>query len=143
MNWTMGLIGSIVLHIVVVGLFVTMGRSAPSAEIEPPETRDSPAEVAEAETERPAFASPRTEPSRAEPVRAAHPLSSAADSTAASQIRPVSPGAAKIYVVQRGDNASRIAQKHGLTLQELANLNDTTVRKLNEIDIGQRLKVAE
>lgn len=145
MNWTVGLVGSIALHVVVVGLFLTLGRATPSTELElgeapsaavaEGESREETETEAETEAELRPSGSPRVESSR---VELATPSTTA-------RVESVSPnvGDAKIYVVQRGDNASRIAQKHGLTLQELANLNNTTVRKLNEIAIGQKLKVAE
>lgn len=44
-----------------------------------------------------------------------------------------------IYVVQRGDNLFRIALAHGITTQQLADLNGVT--NVNNIQVGQRLLV--
>ena len=43
------------------------------------------------------------------------------------------------YVVRSGDTLSKIASRHGLTTQRLADMNG--IRKHNEIRVGQRLKL--
>jgi membrane-bound lytic murein transglycosylase D len=52
--------------------------------------------------------------------------------------KPVVP-AKKFYVVKRGETATKIAQRHNLTQQQLANLNPTV--KLDHIYVGQKLRV--
>lgn len=62
------------------------------------------------------------------------PAAQAADAPAPSS-KP------KIYVVKRGDNLTRIAEKDGSTIQELAKLNGTTVKKLEKLWVGQKIKL--
>jgi len=52
--------------------------------------------------------------------------------------KPVAP-AKKFHVVQRGDTATKIAQRHNLTQQQLIDLNPTI--KINRILVGQKLRV--
>lgn len=47
----------------------------------------------------------------------------------------------KIYVVRPGDNLTRIAEKDKSTFEELAKLNDTTVKKLSRLRVGQKIKL--
>ena len=125
-NWTIGLVGSIVLHALVLGLFVTLGGRQTSTTIAlppaAPEVSDTPETPAAPETHAPS-------------------------ETHASSARPPTTAAApedvKVYVVQKGDNASQIARKFNLTLHQLAALNGVAVKKLDGIAIGQKLKVAE
>jgi len=42
------------------------------------------------------------------------------------------------YIVKRGDNLSNIAKNHGMTLEEIKQLNNITD---NRLDVGQKLKV--
>lgn len=51
------------------------------------------------------------------------------------------PSDLETYVVAKGDMLFRIAQDHGCTLQELAKLNGTTVKKLSNLRVGQKIKV--
>jgi LysM repeat protein len=45
------------------------------------------------------------------------------------------------YVVQSGDNASDIAGRFGITVEELAAANGTTVAELRELEVGQVLVI--
>jgi membrane-bound lytic murein transglycosylase D len=45
----------------------------------------------------------------------------------------------KYYSVRSGDNFSRIAQKHNLTISQLQKLNPGV--KVNRIQVGQKLRV--
>ena len=53
---------------------------------------------------------------------------------AASSARP---GCAAVYSVQRGDNLTRIARRHGVTVHDLAAANQ--LRNVNRVYAGQRL----
>lgn len=137
-NWTIGLVGSIVLHALVLGLFVTLGGRQTSTTIAlppaAPEVSDTPETPAAPETHAPSETRPPAE-TRPQPVR---PQPSARPPTTAA-----APEGVKVYVVQKGDNASQIARKFNLTLHQLAALNGVAVKKLDGIAIGQKLKVAE
>ena len=52
--------------------------------------------------------------------------------------KPVTP-AKKFYVVKRGETATKIAQRHNLTQQQLAKLNPSV--NLDRIYVGQKLRV--
>jgi LysM repeat protein len=56
---------------------------------------------------------------------------------------PVAPIGADEYEVQSGDNASDIAARFGVTLQELADANDTTIDELRTLFVGQVLKIPQ
>ena len=45
------------------------------------------------------------------------------------------------YVVEDGDSASGIADRFGVTLEELAEANDTTIEGLRNLEVGQVLKI--
>jgi LysM repeat protein len=47
------------------------------------------------------------------------------------------------YEVQAGDNASDIAARFGITVQELADANDTTVDELRTLFVGQVLTIPQ
>ena len=47
----------------------------------------------------------------------------------------------KEYVVKKGDNLTLIARRSGCSLEELAKLNNTTVKKLSNLWVGQKIKV--
>jgi LysM repeat protein len=47
------------------------------------------------------------------------------------------------YEVQSGDNASAIAARFGITLQELADANDTTIDELRTLFVGQVLSIPQ
>jgi len=54
---------------------------------------------------------------------------------------PATPGAAGegTYTVQAGDNASAIAERFGITIDELVAANNTTIDDLRELEVGDRL----
>jgi LysM repeat protein len=54
---------------------------------------------------------------------------------------PVPPGEMQPYVVESGDNASDIAARFGVTLQELADANATTIDGLRSLEVGQVLNI--
>lgn len=49
--------------------------------------------------------------------------------------------AVETYVVRKGDILTHIAQDCNTTIQELAKLNGTTVRKLANLRVGQKIKI--
>ena len=59
------------------------------------------------------------------------------------QATRAAPGNAEEYEVQTGDNASDIAARFGITLQELAEANDTTIDELRVLFVGQVLAIPQ
>lgn len=53
--------------------------------------------------------------------------------------RPARKAAAPVHKVQRGETAAEIARTHGVTLEQLADLNPR--RNLSKLSVGCRLKV--
>ncbi len=51
------------------------------------------------------------------------------------------PGPAETYTVQSGDNASDIADRFGVTLEELAAANNTTLDGLRSLEVGDVLNI--
>ena len=49
--------------------------------------------------------------------------------------------AVETYVVKKGDMLTHIAQDCNTTIQELAKLNGTTVKKLANLKVGQKIKI--
>ena len=49
--------------------------------------------------------------------------------------------AVETYVVKKGDMLTHIAQDCNTTIQELAKLNGTTVKKLSNLRVGQKIKI--
>ena len=122
-NWTIGLVGSIGLHALVLGLFVMAGSTSDATLVSASAAGELPAEVAPSAPS-PAVPAPHETtpaPAHVEPARPAV--------THVAPPRPA-PAETKVYVVQKGDNASQIAKKFNLTLQQLATLNDSSVKKL-------------
>ena len=56
---------------------------------------------------------------------------------------PSVPIGADEYEVQAGDNASAIAARFGITLQELADANETTIDELRTLFVGQVLTIPQ
>lgn len=61
----------------------------------------------------------------------------------AAEETPAAPIGAEEYEVQEGDNASDIAARFGVTLQELAEANDTTIDELRTLFVGQILIIPQ
>ena len=63
--------------------------------------------------------------------------------TATSRATATVSAGAETYDVQEGDNASDIAARFGITLQELAEANDITIDDLRTLFVGQVLTVPQ
>ena len=59
------------------------------------------------------------------------------------QATRAAPGGTEEYEVQSGDNASNIAARFGITLQELADANDMTIDELRTLFVGQVLTIPQ
>lgn len=85
-------------------------------------------------------ATPEPSPT-AEPDATAEPSGSAPTDTPAPSPTLDPSGDNCIYTVESGDIAIRIAERHGIELEELAALNNTTVDDLRSLQIGDGLVV--
>jgi LysM repeat protein len=59
------------------------------------------------------------------------------------QATRAAPAGGETYDVQAGDNASDIAARFGITVQELADANDTTIDELRTLFVGQVLTIPQ
>ena len=142
-NWTIGLVGSIGLHALILGLFVMAGSASDATRVPAPPADEPPAEAGP-DVAPPATPAPReTASAPARPPSAEGARRTAAHAGSARPAAAAAPAETKVYVVQKGDNASQIAKKFNLTLQQLATLNGSSVQKLAGLAVGQKLKVAE
>ena len=117
LRWIMAIGLSLALHVLIVVLRVGVGGD------DSPKAKAAPApEPAPAKTQ---TALPKTE----EPPKI---------DTSSSALAPKP---YKTYVVKAGDNLSKIAKLDGSTLSELAELNDTDVKTLSRLQVGQTIKV--
>ena len=62
-------------------------------------------------------------------------------SEATREATPATSSGSEEYEVQSGDNASDIAARFGITLQELADANDLTIDELRTLFVGQVLTI--
>jgi LysM repeat protein len=67
----------------------------------------------------------------------------AADDTADDDTADDDAAGGSTYTVVAGDTAGAIADACGITVDELATLNGTTVEELNSLEVGQELTVPE
>lgn len=83
----------------------------------------------------------------AEPSPTPEPVATAEPSPTPEPVATAGPsptprsGEECIYTVQSGDVAYRLAEDHGISVEELAALNDTTVEDLRSLSIGDELVV--
>ena len=75
------------------------------------------------------------------PSRATGGATPQAQGTPRPESTPRPEGETQTYVVESGDNASDIADRFGVTVEELAEANDTTVEGLRDLEVGQVLKI--
>lgn len=134
-NWPVAVTISLAAHAALLGAVWFL--SAPSV-------ADAPGAVQQAE---PAVSAPQ-EPERAEvaetpggqPESATAPtVAEPARPVASGDGQPPAPAASGTYKVRPGDSLSRIANKHGCTVAELADMNGIPVNKM--LGIGETLKV--
>lgn len=108
----------------------------PSAPPVPPISRPAPVSATPSWVDRAPLEEPARASARANPPVSAQPVRPAQEAS-----RPASDAAPKYYVVKRGDNLTRIAARDGSTIAELAKLNGTTVKKLSNLWVGQKIRL--
>lgn len=149
-GWVLALAGSLVLHAAIIGfvaapsIFSKGGgegdgepvQETPVAPDAAPdkETPSKPSPPARAEPSKPA----RVEPSKPAPNRpkANPPVTPpAAPATGDEAERPA------FHVVRQGDTITKIAKDYGMTPEEIARINGKPLKRLNNIWVGQKIKL--
>ena len=145
-GWLFAFMGSLMLHGAVLAAFLCCracdGSKPQSGEPDPVATSSS-TPVAELPPVMPERVGDN--PFVDEPVSASGGVTSSPGPSrpAAANPQPPArdPGPGDVYVVKKGDTLTAIAKRCGMTLAELAKLNGSSVQKLSNLKIGQKLKV--
>jgi cell envelope opacity-associated protein A len=159
---------SLALHVVVVGGLFSLGRSdsEPATESEKITAKENSAVKEEASEKSPTSEKPlekvqeplvrqeiladkkpveiKMEPRKPGSAKADEPKKESAGGEAKKNESPKESDAkvnTKVYVVKSGDTLTALARDCGLTISELAALNGTSVKKLSNLKVGQRLKI--
>ena len=151
---------SLVLHIVVLALFAWSGGDSAADAVRRPEPTSAPTEESSPQPEPQASSSepkeeplaPKAEPNPVaspskpthmvrEPVRERETPKSKPTAKAREETEPNETSAFETYVVKKGDSLTHIAQDCGCTIQELAKLNGSTLKKLSNLRVGQKIKI--
>jgi LysM repeat protein len=133
------------------GLLVTEGGGGDTYVVKPGDTLAAIAAELEVTVEEIIRLNDLADPSRLEvdqvlkipPRGGAQPTPIPADETPIAEETPEAPIGADEYEVQSGDNASDIAARFGVTLQELADANGTTIDGLRTLFVGQVLVIPQ
>lgn len=84
-------------------------------------------------------ANPNVEPTRIRPGQKLQiPIVESTPSTGLNNTSAVGTGGGKTYTVKSGDNLTRIARQHGVTVSQLRAENNLTTSRIN---VGQKLKI--
>ena len=148
MQWMIAAGASLALHTVVLALFVLssadgVAERTVSSDSEKAVEADASQPPSEPSVEASAASSAEKTPSveKPSPAEVREPKPKRVGQTKDVPKEEPKPSDLEIYVVAKGDMLFRIAQDHGCTLQELARLNGTTVKKLSNLRVGQKIKV--
>lgn len=113
----------------------------PETKADPEEQQESKPVVSQSpvrtETKSRPSLKPETKPEPKPVAPAVKPETKASSKTGSLPDVPAS----TTYIVKKGDSLTHLAQDFGCTLQDLAKLNNTTVKKLGGLKVGQRIKV--
>ena len=148
---------SLVLHVVVLALFAWSSGDSAADAVRHPEPASAPTEETSRQPEptvepkgassepeaapKPVAAPSRPAPKVREPVREREaPKPKPADKVREPADANDAP-ASETYVVKKGDSLTHIAQDCGCTIQELAKLNGSTLKKLSNLRVGQKIKI--
>ena len=128
MLWTVAVAASLGLHVLIIVALLGFGAiTSPSAVPDPPSPKPAPA-VSESGTDpKPIGTAPK--PVTNEPV-----------DTAPKTVGRF-PADDKFYIVKQGDNLSKIAKLDDSSIAELAELNGKSVKELNKLFVGQKIRV--
>ena len=154
-GWGLAIVCSLALHGIVLWLLVSGGESPVAEDVASPASASAgqasgenpaspvdrlsaapPAESGEIlrPVDRIAGAPPPGEPASGQAASAGH-MQSVTPATAGDDGVPAE------YTVRQGDTITKIAKRYGMTPEEIARLNKKPLSKLNNIWVGQKLKL--
>ena len=144
-NWGVAILVSIALHLVVIGLATMSGERDG-------EVTSKPEEVLEESAQKPSeVMSEKTTNEKVTPVTPITPATPVAPATRTSPATPaaqVVPGTPtndssipEIYTIKQGDTLTKIAKIYGLSVEEIAAANGKSVKKMNVLWVGQKIKL--
>jgi len=168
-GWVLALAGSLVLHAAIIGfvaapsMFSKGGgegdgepvQETPVAPDAAPdkETPSKPSPPARAEPSKPAQPA-QSKPARAAPSKPAPPArtepSKPAQASPKSNPQAPQPDAPAtgdetqrpdFHIVRQGDTITKIAKDYGMTPEEIARINGKPLKRLNNIWVGQKIKL--
>ena len=159
-GWVVALAGSLAIHVALIGFFAVPSifsggdgaelaaetpppapdrptgvevpsKPSPSADAEPPKKPDAPAQAGPSKTspERPKAKSPSPRP--AAPAAGEETAPAAGDEA----------GRPDFHIVRQGDTITKIAKDYGMTPEEIARINGKPLKRLNNIWVGQKIKL--
>ena len=151
-GWVVALGGSLAIHAAIIGFFAVPSMfsggdgAEPAAETPPApdapaggETPQKPSPLTEAEPRKkppaPAQAGPSKPPSPVRPKANPPAPQPAAPATGDEAARP------DFHIVRQGDTITKIAKDYGMTPEEIARINGKPLKRLNNIWVGQKIKL--
>ena len=159
LRWVSAGAMSLVLHVVVLALFAWSSGDNAADAVRRPEPTSAPTAAAPQPEPQESSSEPKEEPlaPKAEPqpvVSPSKPASKVRESVkdretpkpkptarVREEAEPNETSAFETYVVKKGDSLTHIAQGCGCTIQELAKLNGSTLKKLSNLWVGQKIKI--
>ncbi len=131
-QWTGAIVISLILHVVIIGLFLfPSGTRSASAEAANESNVREDASVVLPTNTPPATAAAPTGTS-ATPVTPSPTVATTPDTPAAIP---------EFYVVKAGDTLTKIAKIYGTTPEKIAQANDKPMNKMNLIWVGQKIRL--
>ena len=159
-GWVVALGGSLAIHAAIIGFFAVPSMFSGGDGAEPPAETPPPAPAGQAGGEAPQKPSPSAEavppkrpdapaqagPSKTSPERPkAKPPWPRPDAPAAGDETASAAGdeAARpdFHIVRQGDTITKIAKDYGMTPEEIARINGKPLKRLNNIWVGQKIKL--
>lgn len=133
-NWTMAIAASVAIHALVIGLLTAGSTAQESPDSEEASVREEKAPVSEDAAPQRSEPSAVPAPSASDPSPAAKPSASA---PSVSQEISVP----QFHVVKQGDTLTKIAKIYGLDIEDIALANGKSVKKMNVLWVGQKIKL--
>lgn len=135
-NWMLAILASVALHVVVIGIAVATSSPGESRATEDREVVEANEESVAPQNVQPASDSPAAS-TREEPRQ----TTEAPRPQAPTAIPVPEPAFPEVYIVKQGDTLTKIAKIYGLTVDEIAEANGKSVKKMNILWVGQKIKL--